>query len=190
MLEERADVMGSILGSESILVSEAGAATKIIETKLTGRLKEGLTARSGDKGSWRRFLEWAMPWLEHKWAFGEAVLEAKIAQERAIAEKMMAEAYQAQVRVAHEMLVTIGMARQLEQNRLEHVGASISPAELENEIRAILEKLELLEWKHGAQFHFNVQGEGITVDEPTESLGRVGPESAEGTDRVPKSGGS
>ncbi|HEX6040710.1 hypothetical protein [Longimicrobium sp.] len=56
MDDKREIVVGEIMGSKSVLVSAEGAALRVVETKLTGRLRKGLTAgirglggRTGDR---------------------------------------------------------------------------------------------------------------------------------------------
>ena len=44
MAKKREVVVGSVMGSKSVLASEEGAAIKVVETKLTGQLRKGLTA--------------------------------------------------------------------------------------------------------------------------------------------------
>lgn len=44
MTNKREVVVGEIMGSKSVLVSADGAALRVVETKLTGRLRKGLTA--------------------------------------------------------------------------------------------------------------------------------------------------
>lgn len=44
MAPGREVVVGEIMGSKSVLVSDEGAVFRIVETKLTGRLRKGLTA--------------------------------------------------------------------------------------------------------------------------------------------------
>lgn len=108
----------------------------------------------GEKGRWRRFLEWAMPWLKQKWELGEAVVAAKAAQEVAKARYMMADARKAE-------LETLALAREMEAEKLAVLpSVSAEPAELEDEMRALLAKLELLGWKHGTRFDFSVVEEG------------------------------
>jgi hypothetical protein len=118
---------------------------------------------AAEKGRWRRFLEWAMPWLKQKWEMGEEVLAARLAQEKAKARQMDAEASQAEVKVAQDMLRTIQMARELEQQKLADVPAfQATQAELEEGLRAILAKVAVLRWQHGTRIEFRQSSE----DEP------------------------
>jgi hypothetical protein len=116
----------------------------------------------GESSRWRKFLEWAMPWLKHKWDLGDRVISAraaqevaKAAQEQAKARQMMAEARQAEVKVAQDTLRTITMAREMEREKLAGVDLTpATPSELEQEMRDILAKMQTLGWKYGSKFHF------------------------------------
>jgi hypothetical protein len=134
----------------------------------------------GEKGRWRRFLEWAMPWLKQKWEMGEAVLAARVAQEQAKAKQMSAEAKQAEVKVAQDIIQTIAMARELEQEKLVDLDATVvPPEELRSAMESILAKLELLEWKHGARFHFSDDHVGRAGDTASSGVQSPGPERSE-----------
>lgn len=107
----------------------------------------------GEKGRWRRFLEWAMPWLKQKWGLGEAVVAAKAAQEVAKARLMMAEARKAE-------LETLALARKIEEEKLAAIPSAVAePADLTNEMRAVIDRLEVLAWKHGTRVEVGVRAD-------------------------------
>jgi hypothetical protein len=74
----------------------------------------------GERSRWRRFLEWALPWLKHKWALGEALMEAKVRQEMAQARIMEAQAEQ-------EALKVVEIAARLEEEKVERAEVEVIP---------------------------------------------------------------
>jgi hypothetical protein len=115
---------------------------------------------AGEKGKWRRFLEWAMPWLRQKWELGEAVVAAKAAQEVAKARHMMADARKAE-------LETLDLARRMEREKLAVLSSvPAEPEDLESEMRSLLAKLEMLGWKHGTRVQVSQAAEGDAATPP------------------------
>lgn len=127
----------------------------------------------GEKGRWRQFLEWSMPWLKQKWDLGEAVVAAKAAQEVAKARHMMADARRAE-------LETLALAREMEAEKLAVLpSVPADPAELEDEMRALLAKLEALGWKHGTRINFAVVEEGGEATAPPPSAASAEPATSD-----------
>lgn len=118
-----------------------------------------------EKTRWRRFLEWAMPWLRQKWFMGEALLEARLAQEIATARRMTAEARSAEAKAVQDMMEIVAAAREKEQQKLAAGDITVaSPAELEAEVRALQATIAELSWKYGTSIHIDVDGQKDGAD--------------------------